>query len=373
MEHTPRLPVYAKMTLIGIGIVVYLYLLTWAQMIILPLMYASLFAMLLHPLVSLLVKWKLNRVLAIFVAITLGMALILGLIYVLGSQVMSFSSTFPKFIDKLSIFSAAALHWASDRCGIAPERINGWMARATAQLSANSGSMIGKTFGTIGILLTTLVAIPVYVFMMLYYEPHLFEFIRRLVQKEHHAAVVEVMEKVRTVVQGYLRGLMIEMVIVAVLNSIALLALGVEYAILLGVLGAVINIIPFIGGVISVSLPMIVALVDQDPLHMLLVLVAYIVIQFIDNHYLVPKVVASKVEVNALISLIAVLVSGILWGIGGMFLSIPLIAILKIICDHIEYLKPWGYLLGDSMPTSPRTYELLKRAYEKEKAHSSTL
>ena len=119
----------------------------------------------------------------------------------------------------------------------------------------------------------------------------------------------------------------------------------------MGVIGAIVNVIPFVGGIIAVALPMTIAFVTKSSLtYPLLVLGVYVIIQFIDNHYVIPKVVASKVKLNALISIIAVLSFGELWGIGGMFLSIPITAIIKVICDDIEVLRPWGFLLGDTMP-----------------------
>jgi predicted PurR-regulated permease PerM len=81
------------------------------------------------------------------------------------------------------------------------------------------------------------------------------------------------------------------------------------------------------------------------------VLIAYYIIQLIDNHYIIPKIVASKVKINALFAIIIVLAGNALWGIPGMFLSIPMLAIVKLIFDHIEPLKPWGFLLGDTMPS----------------------
>ena len=121
--------------------------------------------------------------------------------------------------------------------------------------------------------------------------------------------------------------------------------------ILLGVLGAILNMLPFIGGILAVILPILIATVTKDGFHtQLLVIIAYIVIQFTDNHFLVPYIVSSKVKINALISIIVVLLGGAVWGISGMFLSIPFIGVLKIIFDRIPELKPWGKLLGDDIP-----------------------
>jgi predicted PurR-regulated permease PerM len=109
------------------------------------------------------------------------------------------------------------------------------------------------------------------------------------------------------------------------------------------------NLIPYIGGIVAISLPMLMGLMTDTPISALYVFLAYAFIQLLDNNFLVPKIVASKVKVNALISIIVVLIGGTLWGVAGMFLSIPLIAILKVIFDRIENLEPLGFLIGDDM------------------------
>ncbi len=115
------------------------------------------------------------------------------------------------------------------------------------------------------------------------------------------------------------------------------------------------NIIPYIGGIIGLALPVIIALITKDSFsYSLLVLVVYVIIQFIDNHYIIPHIVAKRVKINALISMIVVLAGGALWGVPGMFLSIPLTAVLKVIFDHIDSLKPWGFLLGNIVPTASK-------------------
>ena len=122
------------------------------------------------------------------------------------------------------------------------------------------------------------------------------------------------------------------------------------------------NVIPYIGGIIAVALPMMVALVTKpSPWYAFYVLVAYYIIQLIDNNYIVPYIVASKVKINALFSVIVVLAGNALWGVPGMFLSMPLLAIVKLICDHIEPLKPWGFLLGDTMPPILKIKTIFKK------------
>jgi len=187
--------------------------------------------------------------------------------------------------------------------------------------------------------------------MILFYQPILIEFFRRVFGLNNRSEVTAIITQIKTLIQSYLSGLVIEAVLVSTLNSIGLLILGIDYAILLGIIGGLLNVIPYIGGIVAVSLPMVIALLTKmSPIYALYVLAIYYFIQLIDNNYIVPKIVASKVKINALVSIIVVLAFGALWGIPGMFISIPLTAIIKLVCDHFEPLKPWGFLLGDTMP-----------------------
>jgi predicted PurR-regulated permease PerM len=189
--------------------------------------------------------------------------------------------------------------------------------------------------------------------MILFYQPLLLEFFRRLFGKSNRSEVSDIITQIKSIIQSYLLGLIMEAAIIATLYSVGLLILGIKYAIILGVIGAFLNLIPYLGAIIAASLPMIIALETKaSPWFTLLVLALYVFIQFIDNNYILPKLVASKVKINALVSIIVVIGFAALWGIPGMVLSIPLTAIVKLIFDHVEPLKPWGFLLGDVMPST---------------------
>jgi predicted PurR-regulated permease PerM len=123
--------------------------------------------------------------------------------------------------------------------------------------------------------------------------------------------------------------------------------------------------IPYIGGLVGVTLPMLLAIATKEPIDALWVFIVYITVQFIDNNFIVPAIVASKVKVNALISIVVVLVGGALWGISGMFLSIPITAIIKVICDRVQPLKPLGLLLGDDQPGSDEIIFRFRRKIRK--------
>lgn len=145
--------------------------------------------------------------------------------------------------------------------------------------------------------------------------------------------------------------MLIEAAIVGTLYSTGLLLIGIDYAILLGIIGAILNVIPYLGGLIAASLYMLIAFTTKDSAsYVLWVLVLFVVVHLIDNSYIIPKLVASKVKINAFVAITAVLAGGALWGVPGMFLAIPLTGVIKLIFDRIEPLKPWGYLLSDTTP-----------------------
>jgi predicted PurR-regulated permease PerM len=254
-------------------------------------------------------------------------------------------------VEKFTEYLNQSISWASNYFNIQPQKIIEWVSSTKNEFIELSGSSVGRTLLNIGSGIFALLLIPVYVFMILYYQPLLLEFIHKFFGTINRGRVNDIITQTKIVVQRYLTGLFIETVIVAVLNSAALLILGIEYAILLGIIGALLNLIPYIGGLVAVAMPMMIAVVTKSTAwYAVYVLVCYYIIQLIDNNYIVPKIVASKVKINALVSIIAVIAFGVLWGIPGMFISIPLTAIVKVVFERIESLKPWGFLLGDTMP-----------------------
>lgn len=350
MKPEFKFPFYAKASLIFIGLFAFMEMLFLAKTIIVPIIYSTVLAILLSPIVNLFVRKGVNKALAIAIILTVVICTSILLVTLLSSQIIQFSDSFPKLVENFHHLLDQSVAWASENFNISPRKINLWISEKRIEVLSESSSFIGQTLINTGNVLVILVLIPVYIFMILFYQPLLLEFVHKLFKSGRQNEVNEVLSATKKIVQSYLVGLIFEALIVGVLNTTSLLILGIDYAILLGIIGAILNIIPYLGGIIAVALSMMIALATKSPTYALLVFGAHILIQFIDNNYIVPKIVASKVKINALVSIVVVLVGGALWGIPGMFLSIPLTAILKVIFDRIEPLKPWGFLLGDTMP-----------------------
>lgn len=316
--------------------------------ILVPLAYAAFFAILLNRLCSRLQRYKVPQMLAIIISLLLATILIAGIFYFLSSQIVSFGDTIPTLKAKFAQITVDLKQWIFQHFGIDTRKQMQFINEAMN----NSKTLVGKTLNTVLGTLSLIFLIPVYVFLMLLYKTLIVNFVYEVFSEENSLSVAEILKETKAAIQSYIIGLLTETVIVAIMNSIALLLLGVPYAILIGVIGALLNLLPYIGGLVAIALPVLMATVTHDGYTTQLgVIAAYLFIQFIDNNILVPRIVSSKVQINALISIIGVLLGNQLWGISGMFLSIPFIAVLKIIFDRIDDLKPWGKILGDNIPT----------------------
>ncbi|HCT93221.1 MAG: AI-2E family transporter [Bacteroidetes bacterium GWE2_39_28] len=346
------MPFFVKISIFITGVYFLIYMLYIAQGIIVPLLFSVFIAIVLNPVVNFLTKFKINRIVAIAVSVIITLILFAAFGIFLVSQASMFGESWPVLVKKFTEYLNLSISWASDYFDASPQKIIDWIATTKEEFLQLSGSSVGQTLMYLGSGIIALLLIPVYVFMILYYKPLILDFFHRLFGENNKIRVNDIISETKVVVQRYLTGLIIETAIMAVLNSSVLLILGIEYAILLGIIGALLNLIPYIGGLIAVALPMMIALATKSTAwYALYVLIFYYIIQLIDNNYIVPKIVASKVKINALVSIIAVIAFGVLWGVPGMFVSIPLTAVVKLVFDRIDSLKPWGYLLGDTMPT----------------------
>ena len=341
-------PFYIKSTVIIFGIVLISYSLVNLKGIFVPIAFAVVISILLNSLVNKLRRRGVKRILAIVIALFIGLVTVSGLLYFISTQLMHFSENLPALKIKFNEHFAEMQTWIAAHLKIPVAKQQKITNDALNGSQSFLGSALGGAFSTLGFIFL----LPIYVFLLLYYKTLILNFFHEVFAEENTGQVSAVLTETKSAIRSYMVGLLLEALVVAVMNSVALLLLGVDYAILIGVIGAILNMLPYVGGIVAIALPVIIASVTKDGFSTQLgILGAYSVIQFIDNNFLVPFLVSSRVKINALVSIIVVLLGGALWGVAGMFLSIPLVAILKIIFDRLPEMKPWGKLLGDEVPT----------------------
>ena len=218
--------------------------------------------------------------------------------------------------------------------------------------------------------------IPIYVFFLTLYQDKFKEFIRLIAKDGKNDKALLVVKKVSLVSQKYVIGIFLDVLILSVLNSTGFLILGLQHAILFGVLASVLNIIPYIGVLIGSALPIMMALLTKDSMSYAIAAGGIcIVVQFLDNNFITPYVVGSSVSINPLTATLVLIASALIWGIPGMVLCLPLTGMAKVVCDNIESMKPYGYLLGEEVNYTEHAQiedKLIKKLMKQEKKTKSS-
>lgn len=349
METIGQRPFYHRLSqsLLAIGLITLgIYL---GQDIVVPLAMAVLLAVLLRPIEGWLTRRGIPKVVSISIAVLLAMAILVGVAVLLSIQISDFSDEMPKLKRNINDAYRDIRRWIRREYSVSYRQQDQYLQKAQTQTLENFQSP--ETLGVITGPLGTLVLIPIYAFLLLYYRTMLLHFMVVLFAKKYKEKVMEILFEIKSIIQSYMVGLLLETTVVAVLNSAGLLILQVQYAILLGVMAAILNLVPYIGGLVATGLAVMVTFINHpDGLTIAGVVGVFLVVQFIDNNVLVPLVIGSKVKINALVSIVGVLIGGALAGVSGMFLSIPAIAMMKVVFDRVDGFQAWGILLGDQSP-----------------------
>jgi predicted PurR-regulated permease PerM len=363
-----RAPFYQRLalTLLSLGILAAAVVL--GKEVLLPILFAILLSMLLLPITSYLARKGVPRILSIGLPVLLTLIVFGALIYFLSTQIINFLDDAPELNKKLSEVGASAQKWINQHVHITVRKQNEYIKETVQDIKENSPKLVGFTFGSITGIVTYIILLPIYTFLMLYYRGHIKGFLVGVFKNGSEDRVNEVLEESSTIAQQYLTGLMIETGIVFTLNTIGFLLLGIKYAIFLALLAALLNLVPYVGMLVANVFCMLITLVTaEDTQTVVWVGVVLAAVQIVDNHILMPLIVGNKVRINALVTIIGVLVGGLLCGIPGMFLAIPTLAVLKVIFDKVPALNPWGILLGDAAPQETSVTKTARIALSKVK------
>ena len=338
--------VYYTFLLIGLSLLV--FVLRKLDNVLLPILFAALLAVLLLPLVTRLERWKLPRVWAIIIALLLVIGTLVGLFYLFGSQIMSLREELPKLQVRSVQYFDQVQQWAQVKFGYQPMSKEQLIDSSMKSVKSSAGGFLGSTLSTTAGVLSVTTLVPIYIFCFLYYRDHMRQFMFRFVAPDKRTSVLHTMDSIQTVVQAYIQGLLTVIVIVSILNAIGLLVLGVKFAVFFAVFASVLAIIPYIGILVGSAIPALVTLVETgSPGKAAAVVGVFVFVQFLEGNFITPMITGSKVSINPMAAIIALILGGELWGTPGMILSIPLIAVLKVVFDASKTTEPWGFLLGD--------------------------
>lgn len=323
--------------------------------VVLPILFSILLATLLLPVYKFLLRKKFPRPLAILLPLTVSLVLVLSIVFFLSKQVINFFDDLPTLEARIGELKEKAQHWVDDTAHIKVRDQNKYLKDAGQKLKTNAPKMLGATFLTVTDIITYLVLIPIYTFLILFYKNTIKAFLLNSFKNGSENKVEDVLNESTSVAQYYILGLSIETALVFALNVIGFLILGIKYAVFLALLAALLNLIPYVGILAANVICMFITLVSSDtPTDVIWVGVILAVVQFFDNNFGMPMIVGNKVKINALVTIVGILIGGAVCGIPGMFLAIPALAVMKVICERVPDLKAWGILLSDEENDSKR-------------------
>lgn len=325
------------------------YVMVIAKSVIVPLLFSIFFAILLLPVSQWLERVKIPRVLSSFGAILFGIILFSTILFFFYTQMNDFAQDADMFVERLNEMLASANQLLGDYFAIESIRLD-QIAQTLINFVRDNVGSITQQIGGAASTLTSVLLVPIFVFLILLLRDILKNFLMRAFgqgDSGQEKKVTTIMVNVKSTVQNYITGVLIVMGILSVLYSILLSVIGVDHAIFFGVFAGMMNIIPFIGPLFGSILPILYALITMDSLfYPLIILLGFYVIQLFEGNLITPVIVGSQVSMNALVTLLLLVVGAQIWGLSGMILFIPLGAIVKVICDEVDQLNHYGYVMG---------------------------
>jgi putative permease len=347
IKKLPIMPFYAKLALTLVGIIALGYLIILGKEVLDPLMFGFLFAILLLPLSNFLEnKCRLPRSAGAFISIMIMIACIAAVCYLIGTRISGLADDWPMLKKQIDQSTADISQWIESTFHLNMDKQMAYVHTTTNKLMSSGTAVIGQTFLSVSSLMLFFAFIIIFTFLLMLYRRLLLQFVLRAFGPKHTQLVHDIAENIQTILRQYIIGLLLEMLVVSCIACAIFWIIGIKYAALLGIITGLFNIIPYIGIFTALILSTVITFATGAISKALIVAVCVIAIHAVDANFLLPVIVGSKVRLNALITFLGILIGEMLWGLSGMFLSIPTIAILKIIFDRIEDLKPWGYLFG---------------------------
>ncbi|MET0759242.1 MAG: AI-2E family transporter [Flavobacterium sp.] len=374
MNDTLRFPFYAKFAFTLLSLMAIFTILYFGQAIIIPILLSLLFAILLRPVAHFLKsKLRFPHVIAVIFSVFLFILVVIGILTFISWQISDIANDWDTIKNNLSIHFSNIQEMVRENFNLSKGEQKKLIDDATKNSIETGKNIIGSTLMSFTGTLLNLTLIPIYTFLFLLYRTHFIKFLSKLFKPEYHAKLKDILFQIKVSIQSYIIGLIIQMLTVATLTTIGFMIIGMKYAIVLGIITGLLNLIPYIGILFAGLLSIVATLTGSPDLSLIIgVIIVIVIVQLIDNNLLVTLVVSSKVKINAFASIVGIIIGGAISGVSGMFLAIPIIAILKVIFDRIEPLEPWGYLMGDDLPKTYTWYNIKLPLFDSETSSETT-
>ena len=350
-------------------------ILVLAKPVLIPLSMALFISFILLPVAQKLESWSFSRLLAAFGSLLMIILIIGGGIFLFSAQIVNLS-------DQLSDFTGKILNTLSDVVVFINSNVNfiddlnrdELVENGKEWLNESSGSLMQTAFNSTAAFLTGLLATIIFTFLILIYRDGLTRAFVAFGDDENKSKIFRMLKNIQRVGKKYLSGMFLLILILGFAHSIALLIIGIDSPFLFGFLVAVLAFLPYIGTVIGAIIPILYAFMTADSLWVPLVVIMWFwAMQIMESNFLNPKIVGSSVNVNALVAILSLLIGSSVWGIAGMVLFLPFAAILKVVCEEFDQLKPVAMLISSDISGDSEEESKTSEWYEKIKGWIKSL
>ncbi|WP_121353196.1 AI-2E family transporter [Flavisolibacter nicotianae] len=357
--------ILAKMAHPLLSFVLILLILHIGQHVLIPFSFSCLLAILLAAPSRRLEKWGVSRGFAALICLLLAMILFSFVFYFISSSIVSFRNDFPLMVQNIQQAITDIQVWLHRHLNLSTEKAREFMNSSTSNVLPKTSVIVNAALSAVSGAFLTGVVVFLQTFLLLLYRSQIVKFFVSLFAEEFSSHIYKIMNRIRFVIHGYIIGLFIEMLAVAFAYCSALFIIGVKYAILLGVIGAILNLIPYLGIFVACLFTALITFSTNTPSAVLWSVVAILVIHLTDANILLPKIVGSKIKINAMTTIMGVIIGEAIWGIPGMFLAVPGLAILKVIFEDIPAFLPFAVLMDDDHHTIPTKKPVLQKLAKK--------
>ncbi|MBN2639915.1 MAG: AI-2E family transporter [Bacteroidales bacterium] len=336
-----------------------------------PLFLGGLFAYLLYPLANFLEKKGIPRILSNIFSILVGLVIVSGVSFVIYKQVTLFLQDIPQMQANVSHNINQIFKHLNEATGIQSTDLKNSVKQMTSNVLDLSGANLKSTFTHTFQTVFTIGIMPVYVFFLLYYRNKFREVLLMLISSQKHKIATRIIDDINQLVVYYMTGVFKVVTILAIVNSLGFFIIGIKHALFLGILAALMNFIPYYGTIIGYFFPLFIALFTMNsPMYAFWVVVQFALVQFTENNILTPNIVGSHVKLNPFMIILAITLGGFVWGLPGMFIAVPMAAVIRVLGENVPALEPVGYLLGSSGTeehsiTSEKISRFFKRIFKK--------
>ena len=340
MLQTSALQKVVLLLLLGFLIVGAMY---YAKPFLVPLCFGGLLAMLFLPLNRWFESKKIPKGLSILLCIIIFLGLITGIIWLISWQISDLASESTDVENKIRKMISQAKEYMGTHFGISKKQ----QEKIITEQAEQNGAMLSNLGSFLTGFIVDFILMLVYIFLFMFYRSRIKTFVLQLISSQQKKNTESIIHDIQRVSQQYITGLGMMIACLWIMYSIGFSIVGVKYAVLFAIICGLLEIIPFIGNLTGTLLAILMVIIQGGGAGMVLgVVITYLIVQFLQTYLLEPLVVGAEVNINPLFTIIILVVGELIWGIPGMVLAIPLLGIIKIICDHIPALKPYGYLIG---------------------------